>query len=176
MRTTGIFILVAIAGVTGWLAPALTVPDKGRAAAVPAPVRAEADSPRVEAGRTAWLAGDTILRRAPDGHFYADATIEGRSMRLLVDTGASMVALSGEDARAAGLEWNDADLVPVGRGASGDVFGVPLRLSRIELGGIEARDVEAVIVPYGLDVSLLGQSFLGRVNGVRIEDDRMVLN
>jgi len=87
-----------------------------------------------------------------------------------------MVALSGEDARAAGLEWNDADLVPVGRGASGDVFGVPLRLSRIELGGIEARDVEAVIVPYGLDVSLLGQSFLGRVNGVRIEDDRMVLN
>ncbi len=123
----------------------------------------------------AWVAGATELPRAADGHFYADATVNGASLEFLVDTGASVIALTGADARAAGLFWSAADVAPVARGASGPVHGVEVSLDRVTLGGHEARNVRAVIVPDGLAVSLLGQSFLTTIQPVRIEDDRMVL-
>lgn len=123
----------------------------------------------------AWVAGATELPRAADGHFYADANINGTRLIFLIDTGASIVALTGTDARAAGLFWSPADIRPVGRGASGPVHGVEVSLDRVTLGGHEARNVRAVIVPDGLAVSLLGQSFLTTIQPVRIEGDRMVL-
>ena len=101
--------------------------------------------------------------------------MDSRRTHFLVDTGASIIALTGADAEAIGLDWSEADVVPIGRGASGTVHGVPVRLERVELGGFEATDVEAAIVPQGLDVSLLGQSFLSKLHGVRIEGDRMIV-
>ncbi len=123
----------------------------------------------------AWVAGSTELPRAADGHFYADAGVNGARVNFLVDTGASVVALTASDARAAGLLWSAADVEPVAQGASGPVHGVRVSLDRLALGGHEARDVSAIIVPEGLPVSLLGQSFLATVQPVRIEQDRMVL-
>ncbi|MFW2351486.1 retropepsin-like aspartic protease family protein [Qipengyuania sp.] len=122
-----------------------------------------------------WVAGTTELPRAADGHFYADAEINGSRVGFLVDTGASVVALTGADARAAGLIWSSADVRTVAQGASGPVSGVAVTLDSVALGGHEARNVAAVIVPEGLPVSLLGQSFLATVHPVRIERDRMVL-
>ena len=123
----------------------------------------------------AWVAGTTELPRAADGHFYADAQLNGSRIGFLVDTGASVVALTGADARAAGLAWSQADVGPVAQGASGPVEGVHVTLDSVTLGGHEARNVAAVIVPEGLPVSLLGQSFLSTIHPVRIEQDRMVL-
>lgn len=94
---------------------------------------------------------------------------------MLVDTGASVIALTGGDAEALGLEWSEDELFPVARGANGLVVGKPVRLDRVRLGEFEADGIEAVIVPQGLDVSLLGQSFLGRIGKVQIEDSRMIL-
>lgn len=122
-----------------------------------------------------WVAGTTELPRAADGHFYADTAINGAQVNLLVDTGASVVALTARDARAAGLIWSAADVRPVAQGASGPVRGVEVTLDRVVLGGHEARDVRAIIVPEGLALSLLGQSFLATIQPVRIEADRMVL-
>lgn len=127
-------------------------------------------------GYAAWAAGSTELPRAADGHFYADATVNGGSrVNFLVDTGASMVALTGADASAAGIYWSDADVQMVARGASGPVYGVAITLDRVSLGGHEARNVSAIIVPEGLGISLLGQSFLSTIQPVRIDSDRMVL-
>lgn len=123
----------------------------------------------------AWAAGSTALPRSADGHFYADAAVNGASVNFLVDTGASMVALTGADARAAGIHWSDADVRAVARGASGPVYGVSLTLDRVTLGGHEARNVSAIVVPDGLGISLLGQSFLSTIQPVRIENDQMVL-
>lgn len=139
-----------------------TVP-KDPPLAIPAPVASMAPG------------GATELRRAGDGHFYAGVTTNGRPITMLVDTGASVVALTGEDARAAGLQWNPAQLGVVAQGASGPIRGVALKLDRVTLGQHEARDVEAVIIPEGLPISLLGQSFLATIEPVRIEKDRMVL-
>ncbi len=123
----------------------------------------------------AWAAGSTELPRAADGHFYAEASVDGIPLHFLVDTGATLIALTGEDAQALGLSWSDADVGLVAQGASGPVFGLHTRLESVRLGGHEAREVEAMIIPEGLGISLLGQSFLGTVQPVRIESDRMVL-
>lgn len=118
---------------------------------------------------------ETVLTRAPDGHYYAEVSVGGRRARMLVDTGASIVALTGADARALGLRWHPADLQVIGHGASGAVRGVPALLPEVEVAGHRVRGVRAAIIPEGLGVSLLGQSFLGQVGRVEIADGRMVL-
>ncbi len=122
-----------------------------------------------------WYAGQTVLDRASDGHFYAEATVDGQPVLFLVDTGATVVALTGDDAADLGLQWQDEDLQSVGRGASGSVRGVPIMLSELTLGSFRSLNVPAVIIPEGLPVSLLGQSFLSKIENVEISGDRMVL-
>lgn len=148
-----------------------------------APVEAEPTAGAVAASAAAKaveppapLTGSvTELRRAGDGHFYAPVTIGTRPVTMLVDTGASVVALTGEDARAAGVAWHPGGLKVVAQGAGGPVRGVAVRIERMRLGSHEARDVQAVVIPEGLPVSLLGQTFLRHLEPMRIEKDRMVL-
>lgn len=125
--------------------------------------------------QSSWSGGEVALKRQRDGHFYANITVESRDLQVLVDTGASIIALTGDDARDLGLHWDDSQVRPIGRGASGDVYGVPVMLDQVTLQGIEASEVQAVIVPKGLDVTLLGQSFLSQVDKVEISGDKMVL-
>lgn len=174
MRMGPVILLLGTVAIVGWIAPALPVRDQSRGAAVTAAHEAQTDA-KAQSRREAWLTGGTVLDREADGHFYADAEVDSRQTHFLVDTGASMVALTGADARAIGLDWDDSDLRPIGRGASGTVYGIPVKLDRVELGGVEATDVEAAIIPQGLDVSLLGQAFLTKLHGVRIDGDRMIL-
>lgn len=163
--------VIAFGLAVGWLAPRGEEPATAPAAAAVL----EDGNARLAAGRTGDSGGDAVLDRSSDGHFYASVSIDSQDVRMLVDTGASVVALTGEDAEALGYAWSDEELHPVARGASGVVIGKPVRLERVRLGDLEADNVEAVIIPEGLDVSLLGQSFLGRVGKVEIEDGRMVL-
>lgn len=132
-------------------------------------------SATLAAARSTGWGGETVLARAGDGHFYANVTVDGRDYRMLVDTGASVIALTGADAEAMGLTWDDADLAVVAQGASGPVEGVHALLPAISLGDHEARKVEAIIVPAGLSVSVLGQSFLQTLGQVRMNGDAMVL-
>ena len=121
-----------------------------------------------------WADG-AVLQREADGHFYADVLIDGQSFRMLVDTGASVVALTGADAEAMGLTWDENAVRPIAHGASGPVEGVAATLPSVALGDHEAPNVQAVIIPEGLGISLLGQSFLGTLGSVRIADDQMIL-
>ena len=116
-----------------------------------------------------------VLERESDGHYYADVQVDGQSYRMLVDTGASVIALTGEDAEAMGLSWQADNVRPVAQGASGPVEGVVTTIERVSLGNHEAAGVQAIIVPEGLGISLLGQSFLGTIGSVRISGDQMVL-
>lgn len=119
-------------------------------------------------------ADEVTLSRESDGHFYANVTIDGMSTRMLVDTGASVVALTAEDAAALGHYWIDDDLKPVAAGAGGAVNGMNISLDQVEVGGFVVEDVPAMILP-DLGISLLGQSFLSKIKKVEIEDDSMVL-
>ena len=166
-----------LAGLTIGAVVALFPPggDPKQAPAPDKPVPAAAGRSSTSAPRALPPGEATELRRADDGHFYAGVKVGGKPLTMLVDTGASVVALTGADARAAGLHWNPAELAVVAQGASGPIRGVARTLDRVTLGNHEARGVRAVIIPEGLPISLLGQSFLATVEPVRIEKDRMVL-
>ena len=86
-----------------------------------------------------------------------------------------MIALTADDADAPGVAWSQAEVRPVAKGANGTVYGVSATLDLVQLGEIEARGVEAVVVPDGLGVSLLGQSFLSQVGRIEMDSDRMTL-
>lgn len=164
---------VLVAGaLVGWFAPGVVSEDELAEAGPPAPPQAQLQV----AATPQWYGGEVVLEREGDGHFYAAVRIETRDYRMLVDTGASMVALTGEDARNIGLDWDPHALRPVGRGASGVVMGLPVRLREVAVGDFVARDVEAVIVPEGLGISLLGQSFLAQVESVAISGNTLTLS
>jgi aspartyl protease family protein len=126
-------------------------------------------------GEPMLVPGQSVdLPRAPDGHFYADALVNGQPVAMLVDTGASTVALTITDAQRLGLAVDPAAFQVVGSGASGPVRGAPVQLDTVALGPFSDGPVRAVVVE-GLDRSLLGQSWLGRLDQVRIEADTMTL-
>jgi aspartyl protease family protein len=116
-----------------------------------------------------------VLQREPDGHFYVDAVVNGTTIRFMVDTGASSVALSQADAQRAGMYFTANDFNEVGRGAGGDIALRPVTFDRIAVGNIEAKDVRGVVIGGDADMSLLGQSFLSTLGGVSIKGDTMVL-
>jgi aspartyl protease family protein len=161
---------LAVGAAVGWLAPG--APET----AAEAQPGGEAESSKIDVlQQEQWLSGEVVLPRADDGHFYADVTVNGSSARMLVDTGATPVALTADDARAIGLMWSDSDIQPVAKGANGMVYGVPVTLAQVQLGDLEARGVAAIVVTDGLEISLLGQSFLSKIERVEMEQDRMVL-
>jgi aspartyl protease family protein len=168
---------------------ALTVLAIGALVAFAAP-RSDDNASRARPGRSAatgdvqlaatttpqWSGGDMALGREPDGHFYATVKVDGGDYRMLVDTGATVVALTGDDAQAMGLDWDPNALAPVARGAGGPVYGVTATIPDMAVGDFDARDVPAVIIPEGLGISLLGQSFLSHVPNVAISNDKLILS
>lgn len=173
MSGNGLFYAGALLVGAVFLLPNLSVPD---AAETAAPDKRTAKRSSDPTGQTSTQAGNGFasreLRRDPDGHFYADAQVNGARIRFMVDTGASMVALTQEDARRAGVALGDER----GRamGAGGEIETVPVTIDRIAIGPLEARGVRGAMVKQ-LPVSLLGQSFLEQVASVEIRGDTMVL-
>ena len=118
--------------------------------------------------------GSVELERSSDGHFYADVKINGSTVHMLVDTGASSIALSREDASTAGIATSIGMNDVVGEGADGAVHGEWVELDKVELGPLNASGLHAVVLSNG-GQSLLGQSFLRKFASVQIEGDRMIL-
>lgn len=114
------------------------------------------------------------LTRDDNGYFYADVQINGAPVHMVVDTGATVIALSREDAQGAGLPIPIAMNEVIGRGADGEVKGEEVTLDRVTLGGKTVEKLPAIVLNSG-GQSLLGQSFLSQFASVKIEGDRMVL-
>ena len=116
----------------------------------------------------------TTLYRGDNGHFFADAQVNGMTVHFLVDTGASGVALTADDAQRAGLQFSPQEFTTVGSGASGAVRGKLVTLDRVSLEGRSVEGVSGVILEGG-QMSLLGQSFLSQMGTIEISGDRMVI-
>lgn len=115
---------------------------------------------------------------APDarGHYKAQVEIGGRRIAMLVDTGASFVSLSHEDARSAGLTPMPGDYTIRMHTANGVTLAAKARLPELRLDTIVMRDVEAVVMPQGaMSGSLLGMSFLKRLGSFQFDGGRLVL-
>lgn len=120
-------------------------------------------------------ANENVYRRARDGHFYVDADVNGARIRFLVDTGATYVALSPDDARSAGLRVFESDYTAQTSTANGVARVAPVTLRQIELEQLQLFDVRAVVLEKPMPVSLLGMSFLSRLQGYETRNDELVL-
>jgi len=120
---------------------------------------------------------EVVIPRQANGHFYVDGTVNGQPVHFIVDTGATSVALTADDARRVGLQFDPSEFQPIGYGASGPVRGKDVILDRVALGDNEVPNVRGVILADagGLDASLLGQSYLERISSVQIRGDEMVI-
>jgi len=118
----------------------------------------------------------TELKANQGGHFITSADINGTSILVLVDTGATVVALSYEDARDAGLRPGNLDFnVPVST-ANGIARAARVKIDRISIDGLRVEDVDGLVLPEGaLRGTLLGMSFLGRLDSFRVEDGILYL-
>jgi aspartyl protease family protein len=163
--------VVATAFAVGWLMPT-SKPKPGLVAAAVQP----GSRTGIERDSAIGLK-EMVVERQPNGHFYVDGTVNGQSVRFLVDTGATTVALTTEDASRVGLSFSPNEFEPIGYGASGPVTGKRILLDRVALGRNEVTQVRAVIMADapGLNISLLGQSYLERIGSVQISGDEMVL-
>lgn len=120
------------------------------------------------------------VRKAADGHFWAEAQVDGAGstpgrVRFLVDTGATIVALTVADARRLGLDPDALDYETEVQTAAGETRAARVRLRSVSIGGARVDDVEAVVVRAGLDDSLLGMSYLGRLSRFEATQSALIL-
>jgi len=114
---------------------------------------------------------EVLLKRDPNGHYRAEALIDGVKTIVLVDTGADDVSISQDLANRLGITSHSAIRTQT---ANGDTVGYYTRLNSVKLGGIEVTNVGALIVPnLGTD-ALLGMSFLNRMD-VRLHQGTMTI-
>ena len=117
----------------------------------------------------------TVIPRDSSGQFHLVAQVNGQDVRFLIDTGADTVALTVAEAEAVGLDFNEDDFEPISRTASGVGTGAAVMLDRVQVGGAEFHDVEAMVLD-GLDTNLLGQSVLARLGRVELSGDTMIIH
>lgn len=119
---------------------------------------------------------ESVTFQANDkGHFFIDAKINGTEIHFLVDSGASVVVLTRQDAERAGISVNELDFTQPTQTANGLVFSAPVIIPRIEIGPILVDKVPAVVSRNGLTQSLLGMSFLSRLKSWRVEGDQLII-
>ncbi len=172
MRTFAIVTLVTAAAF-GWTvgggrwspAPAVPTPAPQAKAAV---ASEDWKTPRSNSGTV-------VITRGMQGHFFTDGDVAGKPLNFLVDTGATTVALSKQQAQQVGVDVAhlvyDREMMT----ASGTVRGASVTLPQLRIGDIQLLDVRAVVMDTPSDIALLGQSFLSRIDKVAIEGDKMTL-
>jgi len=157
-------------------APPIVAPGRDGRLVTPPGGRVELP-PGLEQAQVVLMPARTMeIRAGAHGHFVTTVEIEHTPILVLIDTGATKVAMSYEDADKAGLKPYSLDFtVPVAT-ANGIAKAAPVTLRRIELGNIVVRDVEAVVLPEGVFAgTLLGMSFLSRLGSFGIRDGVLVL-
>ena len=117
-----------------------------------------------------------VIMRNGNGHFAVRAGVDGVSMTLLVDTGASLVTLTPEDATAIGIDTRTLHYGMPIETANGTIRAAPITIHRLSIGSIVRDNIKALVAPPGsLQESLLGMSFLNSLSGYSISGDRLVL-
>jgi aspartyl protease family protein len=158
---------LAVAGMVSRFADKVTpasAPVVARAVETPAPAAAAAH------GRMVTIARDAR------GHFQVEGRVDGRRLSFMVDTGASVIALTASDAARLGIRPTPRQFTVTVRTANGSVKAAPVELGRVEVDGIVVRDVRALVAPdNALTENLLGLSFLTKLRRWEYANGKLVL-
>lgn len=114
-----------------------------------------------------------VLSADGGGHFMGNGSINGRAVRFMVDTGASTVGLSLNDAERLGLDYRAGQPTRVGT-ANGTTAGWRLKLASVRVGDVEVHEIDAIVTAQPMPFVLLGNSFLNRFQ-MRRDNEQMVL-
>lgn len=118
----------------------------------------------------------TELKAVNNGHFVTSADINNRAVEVLVDTGASVVALSYEDAEKVGLKPKNLTFDVGVSTANGIAKAARVMLREVEIDNVRVSDVQGLVMPKGaMRGTLLGMSFLSRLQSFSVEDGRLIL-
>ena len=119
---------------------------------------------------------EVVIRRTQGGHFAVNAQVDGQRVGMLIDTGASQVTLTYEDAKKAGLKPETLKFSMPVTTANGTAQAAPITIPELSIGPIVRRNVQAAVAQEGrLDTSLLGMNFLSSLSAVRIQPNEMRL-
>lgn len=122
------------------------------------------------------VAGDTTrIPLSPDGHFWINAQVNGEPRRFLVDTGATLTAISSNTALSAGIEPGPMDGSLILQTANGAVAAQTAVIDELRFGNIVARDLDAVITPGMGETNVIGMNLLSRLAGWRVEGRTLIL-
>ncbi|MFT6450872.1 MAG: aspartyl protease family protein [Halocynthiibacter sp.] len=113
--------------------------------------------------------------RSNDGHYYLDVKINGKTVEFVVDTGASSVVLTREDARKVGVSLEGLRFNSIANTANGTVRTARITLEDVRLGDFEDKKIPAYVNDGEMFGSLLGMSYLSRFSKIEIAQDRLVL-
>ncbi len=122
------------------------------------------------------VVGDEVrIAMSRDGHFWARVMLNGVERRMLVDSGATVTAISVQSADSAGVERSIGGVPVLVRTANGTVPAETGRIERLGIGGIEARNLSVVISPALGNVDVLGMNFLSRLASWRVEGKTLIM-
>jgi aspartyl protease family protein len=161
--------------------PAAVVAVQQPPAPQPAPLPTPAPTPSPAAFDTASNASDDSYNRieiAPNrvGNFETDIEVHGRTIHVMIDTGATYFVLTAEDADRLGLYLEPADFRYRLSTANGFAMNAKVHLSKVWIGNFEIDEVDALVAqPRAMQISLLGMNVLRRLGGIHISDGRLVL-
>ncbi len=116
-----------------------------------------------------------LTRDLRTGHFHVNALVNGTAVNFLVDTGASDVAISTDDALRLGLHPDKLVYNMPYQTANGVTMAAQITIGEIKVGDIVVRNVQASVGRGNMDMSLLGMSFLNQISSIEVKGDRLVL-
>lgn len=119
--------------------------------------------------------GRIEVPRARDGHYYLTLDVNGAPVDFVVDTGASEIVLTQDDAAAVGLNGDSLNYIGRAFTANGEVRTAPVRLASVRIGRVEDRNVPAFVNEGEMFQSLLGMAYLQRWDKIEISDGRLIL-
>lgn len=129
------------------------------------------------APQTTSTGGKVRIPKNPrDGQFWTDGQVNNRSVKFLIDTGASAIALTPEDARRSGINPRRLDYDIRINTANGEGRAASVTLDSVRIGNIRVKNVEAMVVEDGLSVSLLGMTYLGQIEKIEVTPEMMILD
>ena len=132
--------------------------------------------PQVQTAPPSSNSRSVIISPIGNGHFQVEGRIDGRRMDFMVDTGASMIALTARDAAMLGIHPAERDYTATVRTANGMVRAAPVQLDMVEIDDVMVRNVGAMVMPEGaLSDNLLGMTFLSRLHRFEYADGKLVL-
>lgn len=120
--------------------------------------------------------GAAQITKDADGHFWAEASVDGKAVRFLVDTGATAVSLSMADAQRLGIDTDKLTYDYSVITADGRTRAASVKLASVAIAGARVRDVDALVIEKGLETSLLGMSYLGRLSRFEATPRALILH